>query len=437
MKSRTFDNGFRVFHQKSHTGLKSASIQVICDVGSIHEAEDFRGAAHFIEHMCFKGTHKYTTSFEISTLIDKTGSYINAFTDKRYTKYYIDTTSENVPQYIHLLSDILLNSVFDKKEYEKEKAVVREEMIRDADDSEMNVLENADAVIYSGSPYEHSVDELKYHNGAHVLEHAKLVEMYKTFYIPSKMILSVCSANSFNSICDAVSHSFFAKSRSASCPPQPILSLAPINGPVYKIVRAPINSIHLCIGFRTCSIYDKDRYILKMLKRVLSGSMSSRLFMILREENGLTYTSYASNDYYEHTGSFLFYAECDANKVFVNGAKDKPGVFPLIIQMICDLIKDGITRQELELAKSSYRGKMLVSVENADSIASYNAKNALFGIADYPEYDRVYEKIIKPLTVGEINNAIRKYFRRENMVVSVIGRAPPTEKMLEKYIELE
>jgi predicted Zn-dependent peptidase len=437
MKSRTFDNGFRVFHQKSHTGLKSASIQVICDVGSIHEAENFRGAAHFIEHMCFKGTHKYTTSFEISTLIDKTGSYINAFTDKRYTKYYIDTTSENVPQYIHLLSDILLNSVFDKKEYEKEKAVVREEMIRDADDCEMNVLENADAVIYAGSPYEHSVDELKYHNGTHVLEHDKLVEMYKMFYIPSKMILSICSANSFNTICDAVSHSFFAKSRPASCPPQPILSLVPINGPVYKIVRAPINSIHLCIGFRTCSVYDKDRYILKMLKRVLSGSMSSRLFMILREENGLTYTSYASNDYYEHTGSFLFYAECDANKVFVNGAKNKPGVFPLIIQMICDLIKDGITRQELELAKSSYRGKMLVSVENADSIASYNAKNALFGIADYPEYDRVYEKIIKPLTVGEINNAIRKYFRRENMVVSIIGRAPPTEKMLEKYMELE
>jgi len=208
MKSRTFDNGFRVFHQKSYTGLKSASIQVICDVGSIHEAEDFRGAAHFIEHMCFKGTSKYTSSFEISTLIDKTGSYINAFTDKRYTKYYIDTTAENVPHYIHLLSDILLNSVFDKKEYEKEKAVVREEMIRDADDFEMNVLENADTVIYSGSPYEHSVDELKYHIGTHILEHAKLVEMYKTFYIPSKMILSVCSANSFNAICDVVSHSF-------------------------------------------------------------------------------------------------------------------------------------------------------------------------------------------------------------------------------------
>jgi len=164
--------------------------------------------------------------------------------------------------------------------------------------------------------------------------------------------------------------------------------------------------------------------------------MSSRLFMILREENGLTYTSYASNDYYEHTGSFLVYAECDANKVFVNGSKDKPGVFPLIIQMIRDLVKDGITRQELELAKSSYRGKMLVSVENADSIASYNGKNALFGIVNPPEYDYVYEKIIKPLSLSEINRAIRKYFRMENMIVSVVGRTPPTEKMLGKYVDL-
>lgn len=150
MKTRTYDNGFRLIYQRSFHGSNAASIQVICDVGSIHEAADSRGSAHFIEHMCFKGTPLHPSTFAISTIIDKTGSEINAFTDKRYTKYFIDTNTECVVEYIQLLSDMLLNSVFDRKEYDKEKDVVREEMIKDADDAEIVALENADGVIFAG-----------------------------------------------------------------------------------------------------------------------------------------------------------------------------------------------------------------------------------------------------------------------------------------------
>jgi len=284
---------------------------VICDIGSIHEAADSRGSAHFIEHMCFKGTPLHPSTFEISTIIDKTGSEINAFTDKRYTKYFIDTNTECVVEYIRLLSDMLLNSVFDRKEYDKEKDVVREEMIKDADDAEIVTLENADGVIFAGSPFEYPVDELKYHVGKHVLQYDKIVEMYRAFYVPGRMILSVCSANSFDSICAAVSRSFFVRESQKSmvaCPSSPILSLAHQTDVVYKVVKMPINPAHICVGFRTCSVHDKDRYVLKMLRRILSGSLSSRLFMILREENGLTYSSYTNSDYYEHAGSFTFYA---------------------------------------------------------------------------------------------------------------------------------
>jgi predicted Zn-dependent peptidase len=450
MKTRTYDNGFRVVHEKSFHGSQIASIQVICDVGSIHEPEDSRGAAHFIEHMCFKGTSTYPSSYEISTLIDKTGSYINAFTDQRYTKYYIDTTTEHVPKYINLLSDMLLNSVFNKGEYIKERDVVREEMIQDADDAEETALKNADAVIFAGSPYEYPVDELKYHSGKHALQYHKIVEMYRTFYIPSRMILSVCSANSFDAICEAVKKSCFTKEQPKARPkeqhkalrgcPQPlILSLTPQQETIYKITKMPINPAHICVGFRTCSIYDVDRYSLKMLKKILSESMSSRLFMILREENGLTYSSYTDSEHYENAGNFVFYAECDPAKVFVNGVASNGGVtsngvYPLIMKLIHDLVKDGITTEELEIAKSSYRGTMAVSKENAESIASYNAKNILYQRSDAPSFENRYKTYVDSMTVVDINACIKKYFRRENMVVSVVGRAPPSQKMLEKYV---
>lgn len=434
MKNRTFENGFRLVYQKSFHGSNAASIQVICDVGSIHEAADSRGSAHFIEHMCFKGTQIHPSTFEISTIIDKTGSNINAFTEKRYTKYYIDTNTESVVEYIHLLSDMLLNSVFDKKEYDKEKDVVREEMIKDADDAEIVVLENADGVIFAGSPFEHPVDELKYHVGKNVLQYDKIVKMYRDFYVPNRMILSVCSANSFESICAAVSRSFFVKGMVVACPSSPILSLARQADIVYKVVKMPINPAHICVGFRTCSVYDKDRYVLKLLRRILSGSLSSRLFMILREENGLTYSSYTSGDYYEHVGSFLFYAQCDPEKIFRNGSTNKLGVLPLILKLICDLIKDGVSKQEVVIAKNSYRGKMMLSAENASSVASYNAKNILFNVASPCNYSNVYSEYMKPITVLDINSAIKKYFKCENMVVSVVGRSPPSQDLLEKCV---
>jgi predicted Zn-dependent peptidase len=433
MKTRTLENGFRVVHEKSYHGSNIASIQVVCDVGSIHEPPDSRGSAHFIEHMCFKGTPSHPNTYEISTTIDKTGSYVNAFTDRRYTKYYIDTTTEHVPTYIHLLSDMLLKSVFDKAEYIKERDVVKEEMIQDADDAEQSVLENADGVIFAGSPYEYPVDELKYHSGKNALQYEKIVEMYSEFYVPNRMILSVCSANSFDAVCAAVNRSFFARTKGQPKKDCITLFLKPQSEIIYKVERAPINPIHLCIGFRTCSIYDADRYPLKMLKNIISGSLSSRLFMVLREENGLTYSSYTNVEHFEHGGSFVFYAECDSTKFLVNGTSHKPGVYPLVIKLICDLVKNGITQKELDIVKSSYRGKMIASKENAESVASYNAKNILFQMPNPPAFTDKYKVRIHPITVADINACIKKYFRRENMVVSVVGRAPPSQDTLDNY----
>jgi predicted Zn-dependent peptidase len=156
--------------------------------------------------------------------------------------------------------------------------------------------------------------------------------------------------------------------------------------------------------------------------------------MILREENGLTYSSYTSSDYYEHAGSFTFYAECDPEKVFKNGSSGKPGVLPLIIKLICDLIKDGVSKQELDIVKSSYRGKMMLSAENASSVASYNAKNSLFIVSSPPNYSNVYSECVKSITALHVNTAIKKYFKRENMVVSVVGRSPPSQDLLERCV---
>ena len=420
-QTHTYENGFRLIYEKAPLNTIMTSINVLCDIGSVHEPEQFRGAAHFIEHMCFKGTEDLPNTHKIGQIFDKTGAYINAYTDRRYTCYYVVGTNANLGEHVKTVGDMLLNSKFVKTEYEKEHQVVREEMSKDADDSESIVMENADKEIFAGSPYEHPVDLLKYHEGANQLKRADVLEIYNQYYVPSRMILSICSTNTFAEVKRCVDASPFAKSQKTSKSIMPlILLVTPQTGINFSIQKkSGIAPTFMCVGFRTCAATNLDRYAFKVLKTILSDSLNGRLFFLLREENGLTYTSYVECEYFEHLGDFKIYAECVSNKVFRNKNKN-PGTFPLIMRMIKDLIKNGITREELALAKGQLEGKFRMKAEECEVIAKHNGKIALLGLPDV-RYSDVHEKYLKPITKKMVDDCICKYFRRDGMTISVIS----------------
>ncbi len=459
-ETHTYDNGFRLIYEKAPLDTEQISINVFCDIGSIHEPDGnsartsgasvappegrtllkdpedrraqstLKGSAHFIEHMCFKGTKKLKDTRTLSLIFDKSGAFLNAYTDRRYTCYYASGLSEHMCDYINTIGDMLLNSVFDKFQYEKEHDVVREEMTKDADDAETTVLENADRLLYSGSTFANPVDLLKYHEGPNALKHADVLAFYNQYYVPSRFILSVCCGASFAKIKRCVDASPFAKSKKMPATPIPplILGVTPQTGVQYCIAKqSGISPAHICIGFRTCAIANHDRYCLKVLKNILSETMNARLFFLLREDNGLSYTSNAMCDYFEHMGDFKIYAECDNSKVFHNGtvtqgAKGNKalGVFPLLMGLIEDLVKNGIKQDELTMAKSYLKNKMRMKSEDCDALAKHNGKLALFGLEHIPFSD-VYKKCIEPITKKEMDACIKKYFRHDGMTVSIIS----------------
>lgn len=422
IKTLTLDNGFRIIQQTLQTKTNIASIHVFCDVGSVHESEpEVRGAAHFIEHMCFKGTKKLPTSRDVNLVFDNTGSDVNAYTDRRHTCYYVSTHKDHAEKCIEVIADMLLNSIFDKHEYMKEREVVKEEAIKDEDDAELLAFTNADAVLYKGTPYANTVDELKYHVGKHVLEYGAVLSMYKKYYTPNRMILSICSSNKFEDVCKWSKKAFTLKTNNTYEPLnigqiEPFAKLEPI------IVKRNISPIVLCIGFRTCSLHHPDKYPLKLLKAVLSGRMTSRMFTLLREENGLTYSSYASCDFFEHMGDFKLFAECNPNKFIYNGAK--AGVYPLLIKLIETL---EVTTNELNDAKQYIEGNYKIKCEDPDIIAKYNGKCVLMGIKPIVYADK-YATYYAPITVEQVNACVKKYFNKDNMVVSIVGANPPSKK---------
>jgi zinc protease len=195
--------------------------------------------------------------------------------------------------------------------------------------------------------------------------------------------------------------------------------------PILSLSKKGVSTHVIVIGFRTCSRFSKDRFLFKILKRALSG-MSGRLFTILREKNGLTYSSGCITEYFEHMGYFMISTE--------TSPEHTTKVITLLIQICMDLKKKGITEQEYLVAKGNIRGKYILNSELSDNYAAYNGKEYLLhpdlSLETFVNYGDLYSKNIEPIAKKDINQAIKTYFTIENMVIGVIGINPPTESKI-------
>lgn len=430
-----YPNGFRLVYEKSLNKLPICAIQVFCDVGSAYESENIRGVSHFIEHMCFKGTKQMPKTKDILIHYDKIGADFNAYTEKRYTCYTLKCHNDNIKNSIVILSDMLLNSIFNKTEFKKEEQVVIEENIRDSDEPDNIVNENADRILYEGSSFAYPIDTLEYHKK--LFKYEDIIEYYKTFYIPSRMIISVVSGISIGKIKKIIEKTYFLKYHLNNH--EHLSNNFQINPYIntqteikYSLHSKPnTNTTHLFICFRTMKT---DKYKLNILKTILSSSFNSRLFMKLREENGLTYTSDVYTNYNGIYGDFIIYAETNNKKLMKNGIKN--GVLPLIIEIVNELITKGITKEELNTAKGFLKGSMTINMENNDELSAHNGLyHLLHPGEEVISYTKLYDNFYKKYTIKEINDIVNNYFLKKNMCVCMVGDNLPSLKQIKNVCE--
>ena len=417
----TYPNGFRLVYEKIKSD--TSNIQVYCDVGSIHEPTDLRGVSHMIEHMCFKGTaHKRIPNL-LHMEYDKIGAYMNAYTDKSHTCYVVKCDDIYTEHMTLLLSDMIMNSIFDKTQFKLEEKVVIEESARNMDDPAFLLFSILNRQLYADSVYESAIDDFDYHNT--LFNRDKVVKFYKDMYKPERMLLSVATCIPFDHVKRMIRKSFFAH-QTASVPRHgnELRKYASTQTePYYKIVnRHGSETVHIAIGFRTDSI---DRYALKLLQIVLSGPNSSRMFVKLREENGLTYTSYVESTSYDTIGDLTFYAQADASKVIRNG-RGKKGVLPIIVDIINDVYTHGLQQSEIDIAKGYFRGQLHINFNDGDKLCSNNGLSALL----YPSepicsYSKLYETYYHGITKEELHVVARKYLTKNNMSLCMIGKKAP------------
>ena len=434
MKHYTFSNGLRVIYEQPKNTLPLTSIYVYCDVGSIHEPDSMKGAAHFIEHCVFKGTKKLKKSIDLFKAYDRTGANYNAFTEKRYTCYTIKCIDAYTGHCTETLADMLLHSRFPTAQILAEEQVVVEENIRIADSPEDDLANLTNSVLYSGTEFAKPIDTLDYHKSGRTrpkrFDRSSVVEMYNTYYRPDRMVFSIVSRIPFSVIVKMLKKTDFVLGDGHSIVPIQQILMKPIehtSTTQYKLMeKRGFSTIHLNVSFRTCSQYSPDKHILSVVRSILSGTMGSRLFMVLREKNGLTYTSSATTEYYEPGGDFTIYTEVDRRKILKNGSK--PGVLPLIMGIIGDLVKNGVSEEELTRIKDNLQAKRAMALEDSNVQTSHNGRDwLLYGDPDkIVPYADMYSTYTAPITRKQILEVVRKYFVRANMVVCMVGDGLPT-----------
>jgi len=447
MKKHVYPNGLTLVYEKSTQKLPVCALYAYVRVGSINENPHNRGSSHFIEHMCFKGTKKIRNSKDLFTSYDKIGASFNAFTEKDYTCFYVQCGDEYMQNCLNIMSDMILNSVFEEREYKTETPIMMEEMIRNEDDPNTKLFEEMDRFLYAGSLYSEPIDAIEYHRKKTPYEYKETLDYYHKYYRHENIVVSIVSSFSFAKIKEVLSKTFFTKEmkkekreltkndEKLQTSHSSVLQTVKNGNNWCRILEKPgMKSYHLCIAFKTCAHSHTDRFALNLLSQIVGGGMGARMSILLREDNGLTYESSCSTEYVKVGGEFTIFAVLDPSKLLINvNNGNKKGVLPLIVGLIRDLIRNGVKVEELTVAKGNYKGKLLLQQEKAHNKAEYNGiQMAIYGDEPFTPYGEMYEKYYNGLTVKDLNMVIDKYLKASNMYVSVIGERGSHFPTLEK-----
>ncbi len=349
IKLNKLSNGFQVITEKI-PGIKTVSVGVWIKVGGRHETNNQTGLAHFLEHMAFKGTEK-RTAVDIVNQIENVGGYMNAYTSREVTNYYMRVLPENTELAIEILHDILLNSIFDEKEIDLERNVILQEIGQ--------YLDTPDEIIFDW------LQEISYPNqsvGRSILGYEKLVKSYcrddllnftKKHYIPNKMILCAAGDVSHQKILD-LSEKLFGNMKNSI--PDFANKCDFVGGSLFK--KKNLEQTHLAMSFETSGLKSEDIYANQIFSIILGGGMSSRLFQEVREKRGLCYSIYSSIDALSDSGTLTIYAGTNKEKI--------SELSSIIIKEI-KKVSNKIDQKELERSKAQIKAGILMGMESTPS----------------------------------------------------------------------
>lgn len=409
LKPLLLKNGARV-HMVPFSGTDAATILVLFKVGSRYEYSEINGASHFIEHLMFKGTKRRPNTVDISRTLDAFGAEFNAFTGKDYTGYYVKIDAKHLPVAVDLLHDMLFHSLYEKKEMDRERTVIIEEINMYHDNPIMRVDELLEQTMFKGNSLGWDIagtPELM-----RTMSRDAIIAYRDSHYIPSRMVIGLAGKVGKDTV--KLLEKTFGSVAALPKDPDGFTKLAARpneKDPRFNVEFKETEQIQLALGFPSYGVADSRNPAVGLLSVILGGTMSSRLFISVRERKGLAYSVRASNGTYEDTGTFVIQAGLDKTRV-------KEAV-STILSEVKKIRSSGITAKELRAAKDNVRGRMLLRLEDSSDRADWYARQELFlGKVKSPE-ERM--KLVERVTAAEVRKAAKDILEMKRLSVAAIG----------------
>ena len=349
-------NGVRVVTEHM-PGLQSASLGVWVTAGGRHERSEQNGIAHFLEHMAFKGT-KTRSALQIAEAIEDVGGYINAYTSREMTSYYARVLGDDVPLALDVISDIVLNPVFDPHEIEVERHVILQEIGQAHDTPDDIIFDWLQETAFPGQPLGRPI--LGPASRVEKFDRRDLASFVAERYVPQNLIVAAAGAVDHDAVLRMVEERFghLAARQSQGT------DAAHFQGGECRVEKG-LEQAHVALAFEAPGYRAEDVYTAQVFAMALGGGMSSRLFQEARERRGLCYTIFAQPSAYADSGLLTIYAG--------TGAEDLESLIGVTVDEMRRSVDD-LSVAEIDRARAQMKAGMLMGLESAASRAERLAR---------------------------------------------------------------
>ena len=397
------DNGVRIITHKMPR-VRSVSMGVWVNAGARDESPEESGLSHLIEHMIFKGTRK-RSAYQIAKEFDAIGGHTNAFTSLENTCYHAKVMDIHLSQMVDILSDILLNSVFDNREIDRERPVILQEigMVEDSPDEYVHVLSGYN--FWGDHPLGRSI--LGTPENLQRFDANTVKRFFSHIYQPDRLIISAAGNVEHDPFIELASKGFEHIKPGDGIPKR----VRPSGNARSDIHNRELEQVHICLMTQGLSITDPRRYVFSLITTILGGNMSSRLFQEIREQRGLAYAVYSFVSSFVDAGMFGIYAGVSPYNT--------EETITLIVKELGKLKQHPVNTSELQKAKEYTKGNLLLALESNENQMVRLAQNEIHFQRFTPIAD-VLEKIDN-VTPEEILELSADLFQPEGLAMTLLG----------------
>ena len=388
-------NGVQIVHRKTSSPVVYVGIMV--GAGTRHELPNENGMAHYIEHCVFKGTEHYTAR-QIINHIEGIGGEINAYTTKEETTFYAATLRNHFRTTLHLLADMVLHPTFNKRETDKEVTVILDEIESYNDSPSELIYDDFENMIFEGSSLAMPILGTKKTLRRISKSPDIALNWMKTHYRPERMVLFVLGNISTQQVISTAEKELGNISSTASATSTD--SAASATSANTRTFHRHTHQTHIMLGSHAYPIGHPKQLTMYLLNNILGGSsMSSRLYLSLREKHGLVYNIDSQSVPLSDTGYWNIYLACEP--------QHKDQCLELCHKELRNLRETTLTSVQLQRALRQLEGQMAISAENQENNALAMAKQMLYH-HHAPAWQETFAKVqqITPTQLQDVANEV-------------------------------